>query len=63
MIVSNVLTIDIDELSEKEWRKLFQSLRYMADNVVYEPWSISPKHGWVISTRSMEPSTGRHRVC
>ena len=47
MIVTNCLTIDIDELSEKEWRKLFQKLRYMADNVVYEPWSISPKHGWV----------------
>lgn len=47
MIVSNVLTLDIDELTEKEWRKLFDSLRYAVDGVVYEPWRVSPKHGWV----------------
>jgi superfamily II DNA or RNA helicase len=47
VIVTNVLTIDIDELSEREWRKLFHTLRYEADGVIYEPWKVDPRNGWV----------------
>ena len=44
MIVTNVLTLDIDELSEREWRRLFQKLRYSANGEIYEPWKVIPKH-------------------
>src|SRR4249920_2709266 len=46
MRVGSTLRIDIDELTEREWRKLFKSLRYQ-DNQgnVYEPWKISPRSG------------------
>lgn len=47
MIVTNVLTLDIDELNERQWRKLFDRLRYVAEGVVYEPWSVNPEKGWV----------------
>lgn len=52
MKVSNVLRIEIDELSEREWRRVFKSLRY-ADNQgnVYEPWKISPRTSEVILPR------------
>ena len=52
MRVGNVLRIDIDELSEREWRRVFKALRY-ADNQgnVYEPWKISPRTGEVILPR------------
>lgn len=51
MIVNNKLTLDIDELSEKEWRKLFHKMRYVANQELYEPWQISPRDGTVILPR------------
>jgi len=52
MIVDNVLHIDIDELSENEWRRVFKSLRYQ-DNAgnVYEPWKIHPRKGEIVLPR------------
>lgn len=52
MRVSNVLRVDIDELSERQWRRLFKALRY-TDNEgnEYEPWKISPRSGEVILPR------------
>lgn len=47
MIVSNVLTLDIDELSEREWRKLFQKLRFQIEEEIFEPWRVIPSRGVV----------------
>ena len=43
MIVRNTLVLDIDELSEKEWKKLFGQLRYSNGEEIFEPWKISPR--------------------
>jgi superfamily II DNA or RNA helicase len=52
MRVTNVLHIGIDELSEREWRKLFKALRFQDNNGnVYEPWKISPRSSEVILPR------------
>jgi superfamily II DNA or RNA helicase len=51
VIVSNVLKLDINELSEREWRSLFQKMRYVANKEIYEPWKISPRDGSVILPR------------
>lgn len=48
MIVRNTLKLDIDELSEKEWRRLFKSLRYQdGAGEVWEPWKIHPSSSQV----------------
>lgn len=46
MVVNHLLNIGTDELSQREWRKLFSKLRYTdGDGVVYEPWQVYPhKH-------------------
>ncbi len=51
MIVNNILTLDIDELSERQWRRLFSKLRYTAQDEVYEPWRISPRDAKVLLPR------------
>lgn len=44
MIVDCVLTIGTDELSDRQWRKLFSRLSYMGDDgYLYEPWQVLPK--------------------
>lgn len=44
MIVSDVLTISTDELSDRQWRKLFSRLSYVGDDgYLYEPWQVLPK--------------------
>jgi len=51
VIVSNALVLDIDELSEAEWRKVFDAMRFEAEGEVYEPWKISPRDGTIILPR------------
>ena len=43
MVVGSVLTIDMNELSAREWRRLFSKLRYRVEEFEYEPWQILPK--------------------
>lgn len=43
MKVDSILTISLDELSEREWRRLFSKLRYQTDDAtVWEPWMVLP---------------------
>lgn len=44
MIVNNVLTLSMDELSGKEWQRLFQRMTFIAKGEIYEPWEVDPRH-------------------
>jgi superfamily II DNA or RNA helicase len=46
MFVDSVLTIGTDELSDRQWRRLFSTLSYVGDDGdIYEPWQVLPhKH-------------------
>lgn len=46
MVVREVLTLDTDELTQKDWRKLFSRLSYSdGEGILYEPWQVLPhKH-------------------
>ena len=47
MLVNNLLTLHIDELSERQWRKLFRSVRFSNGEQIIEPWKVIPKHSLV----------------
>jgi superfamily II DNA or RNA helicase len=43
MVVDSVLTLDTNELTDREWRRLFSTLSYVGDDGdLYEPWQIYP---------------------
>src|SRR4051794_16677172 len=52
MHVDSLLRIGTDELTERQWRRLFSDLRYMDDeNEIYEPWQIMPHKRQVLIPR------------
>lgn len=43
MIIDSVLHLSTDELSERQWRRLFNDLSYIGDDGnLYEPWQVLP---------------------
>ena len=51
MIVNHVITLQISELSDREWKKLFSRLTYQAEGEIYEPWRIDPRRETVTIPR------------
>lgn len=63
MIVDSTITLDINELTKRQWRKLFSALTYQADDgEIYEPWRLHkrkkqveiPRGAWSLLPDSVE---------
>lgn len=45
MIVNSKLELNLDELTPREWRKLFSKMRFRVKDDIFEPWMVYPhKH-------------------